>query len=261
MSTTAYTVIDIVIVLYLLVKFITGWRKGIVLSVLSLAGTFLCLFLAYQLCGTVSDQVSLYPESAVPFSGTLIGDSLYGSLNQIFWFFILFLIFRVVLLLVEVLVKALHHLPVIHAVSGLLGGLFGLVTGGIVLCLVCLLLHLPLFSSGTEIIDGTVLKYVNDTAETYALPYVEKYISLPDLSQISLSGDTGDEETGSDSLSEEEQDAVQSILEKYGISSLEDAEEIYSSLSEEEKAAISSWLSEQGITLPSASPEGGTDVS
>ena len=259
MTSTGYTVINIIIVLYLVIKFMTGWRKGLLLSILSLVGTVLCLFGAYYLCGTMADQISLFPSDKVPFAGTVIADEIYPYLNEAVWFVLIFLILRVVLLLVETLIRAIRKIPGIHFVSGVLGGAFGLLTGGLVLTLVCFVLHLPLISNGTDIIDNTVLSTVDSATSGFREDFIAQYVSLPDI----LSSDTGtdtstDTSTGDtaavleeayNSLSDEQQEEVQNILESTGIDSAEEAESIYSSLSDEEKEKALSWLASQGIDL------------
>lgn len=241
---TVYTWINIAMAAYLIVKFITGWRKGVIGSLLSTLGSFLCLYGAYLLSGHLAEKISLYPADKLPLQGTIIADAIYPYLNRIVWFVILFVILKVVLMLVEALIRAVRKLPGIHFLSGLCGGLFGLLTGALVLGVVCILLHLPIISNGTDLIENTGLSYVDaqvqKAGEKYLGDTYETYLKMLEGDTSEVDGDTIAE--AYQSLDETQKEEVTAVLNQYGISDIQSLQDQYDSLSEEEKDTISENL-------------------
>ena len=78
-------------------------------------------------------------------------------MNQIVWFIAVFIICKLILLLVRPVVKMLGKIPLVKQANQLLGGLFGLVNTGIWLVVFSILLMLPFFENGQQVIDATLV--------------------------------------------------------------------------------------------------------
>lgn len=261
---TTYTWINIAMAVYLAFKFYRGWHKGVLLSLLSTLGTFLCVYGAYYFSGQLADTVSLYPKSSVPFSGTLIGDAIYPYLNRIILAVLLFAVLKIVLLLAEGIISSIRKLPGIHAVSRLCGGIFGLLTGGLVLAIVCVFLHLPLISNGEDIIAHTGFAYIDTEVQKAGEKVLgssyQTYLDLMNGRTDSISTDAIADtiEETYQNMNETQKEEVNSVLSQYGVSDIDSLKAQYDSLSEQQKEQLKHALSDS--SLSSESTEGDTNV-
>jgi membrane protein required for colicin V production len=124
---------DLALLILLVVFVVSGLRRGIVRSVIELAGFIVSIVLSVRLSAS-------FLKAAGPFLAQYLPSFQVGQpLNRILSAAVLFIGME---MLVHVIASAADHvfrLPVLHQVNMLLGGAFGLVKGVAVLFVICAL--------------------------------------------------------------------------------------------------------------------------
>ena len=150
-------VVNMIVIVLAVVNLIAGIRRGFLLQLVDTIGLIAALFAAWLFSPVLAEWVMLVPSSLNPLEGTLLAPFFQVMMNQLIWFIVLFLVCRLVLFLLKPLVKALGHLPLVRQVNQLLGALFGLVNTMIWMVILAVILLLPVFDNGQQIVDHTLL--------------------------------------------------------------------------------------------------------
>ena len=150
-------VVNMIVIVLAVVNLIAGIRRGFLLQLVDTIGLIAALFAAWLFSPVLAGWVMLIPSSLNPLEGTLLAPFFQVMMNQLIWFIVLFLVCRLVLFLFKPLVKALGHLPLVRQVNQLLGALFGLVNTMIWMVILAVILLLPVFDNGQQIVDHTLL--------------------------------------------------------------------------------------------------------
>lgn len=166
------TLVNIAVVGVLLYFVFSGYRQGFLVKLIGIFSFFVIGFLSWYLSGFLANWISIYPHE-----DTQLLSSLYESmLNHITLFVILFVILQLVFLFLRPLIHILHHIPVVSFVNRMAGGLLGLVQGVLLLCLLAMVLRLPLWKQGSEVVANSYLRY-SDAVTKKALFYTKEPIS------------------------------------------------------------------------------------
>lgn len=170
------TFVNILLVCVFVWFMFRGYQRGFVLKLLSILSFFVLGFLAWQLSGILSQYISIYPKNAIPFAGTLVEELLYGTFNHSLLFIILFVLFQVILLVLRPALHVLDHIPVVSTLNRVAGCALGAIQGLLVLFLVALVLQLPFFEQGKQIVRESYLRYHEPFAKL-ALFYTKEPIT------------------------------------------------------------------------------------
>ena len=125
-----------IVILLAFVCMWNGYRKGLLRSLLSLAGTLL---------ETLTAQY-------------------YTLANRLLYFVILFLVFRIVCMLLDFLLKVLQTMPGYHFVSSVSGMILGLIQTCIWCLVICVVLESPVFYHGSMIVNETILSPIKEAS-------------------------------------------------------------------------------------------------
>lgn len=186
-----------------------GWKKGLLRSVLSLVSMFLSIWLAWHTKEIFSSRFAILPDTGMQETKLFGLDAVYGFFNQIVWFLILFVIFRILFFLLDRVLKKLHSIQGVRQISEILGGIFGGIQAVIWCTLLCLLFSTPLFHNGMQMVDGTVLGTIRNVSME-----ISGNADLPVLTGNAFS--TAGENM--DKLTEEEKKALNKWLDENGYS-------------------------------------------
>ncbi len=160
--------IDIIILIILAIFIFGGVKKGLVRSIGEILGVFVSIYVAinfYEVC-------SSWLENAVSF--------LHGTVTDIVSVILLFIVVNIAISVLVYFIDKIFSLPILNFFNHLLGGIFGLI-GGVVL-IVVLFFIFAYFGIGVGMFENSK-----------AIPYVEKvsfFIKplLPqDLKSVSIS--------------------------------------------------------------------------
>ena len=132
-----------------------GYRKGLLRSLLSLAGTIASFYLAWMFSENLSTSMPLIRNTNLdPLLQTLTAQY-YILANRLLYFVILFLVFRIVCMLLDFLLKVLQTMPGYHFVSSVSGMILGLIQTCIWCLVICVVLESPVFYHGSMIVNET----------------------------------------------------------------------------------------------------------
>lgn len=161
------TYINIGLIALFGVMMVAGAAKGFLRQIVSLFGTVLSVFAAWRYSDVVAEYLMLWPREWTPLQDTLLKDTAFRIANQAMWFVIIFLVCRIILLILESLLKEIESTPVIREISGLLGGAIGLVSGLVWVLIISVLLKTPFFSNGAYIVSNSWIGWIdNKVTET-----------------------------------------------------------------------------------------------
>lgn len=107
------------------------------------------------------DNVYQVQDIVNVFSNKIVYPAFSGII-QLIYFLIIFIVIRVVLKLFSKLFKNFNYIPILGNINIILGGVFGLLTGFLVIAMICFIINIisKMMGYSLEIIDGTyLLKY------------------------------------------------------------------------------------------------------
>ncbi len=159
-------VINIVVIVWLLISIISGYRKGFLWGLLKIACTAISVLLAWIVAPGISEIISIYPKDFAPFQDTVIADVIYSKLNYLIWFIIIYLVVSIALAIIRPLFEAITEIPILKQVNKLLGVLLGVIRTFIYMIIIIYVLNSAIFSNGDEVIENSYLKYVKSTSTT-----------------------------------------------------------------------------------------------
>lgn len=154
--------INIGIIVFYLLFFLAGWKRGVLYQIVTTIGTIASLVIAFRYCTLMSSYLHLWPRSLTPFQDTLFADQIYLYMNELVCFLILFLIARLVFHLLEKLTEGLQEVPVFKQIGSLLGGLFGIVTATVWVFILCFILNTGIVKNGVKIQELTLFSTIKD---------------------------------------------------------------------------------------------------
>ena len=161
-----------IIVIYLLMIYL-GYKRGFLFELLTILYTLASLLVSWFSAPVFASLFRLFDLGKVDDKYEILSKiyDINGLLNSIAYFLIIFLILKLVYSLLSLLVKSLNKIPVIGGFNQLLGGIFGVFNGTIIVLVLSLLLSLPVVSNGKTVKEKTFLKYI-DTYSDETLSYI-----------------------------------------------------------------------------------------
>ena len=161
--------LNFVFLAWFLITLAQGYRKGLLLQIVDLVGTFVALFAAWVFAPVF---VRLFEFVKAPGSGLIsIDQILTQQVNKLIWFLILFAVARVLLLLVTPIVSAVSKIPLVKQVNSAIGGVFSIFMFGVKLLLLTYFLSFPIVSNGQVIIENTILKPLVEITQPFLMDF------------------------------------------------------------------------------------------
>lgn len=242
--------INIAVAVLYVIFMVRGAKRGVLMQVLSAFGTIVSFLAAWRYCTFASGYYNLWPKNVVPMNEIPgVGDTIYSRLNNLIWFIVLFVVLRLLFIILEKLCSGLSGLPVIKEVSGLLGGLLGIVSATIWIMVICVVLNMPFFKNGKWVTDhsmiGTITSTVSRTVKEFAGP-------------INASETIGDLYQGVTEFGDQDKEAIGEWLSEHGIDPMDAQPSEESDAPAESDAPTESAAPEEAPADP-ASQEAVTD--
>lgn len=163
------TVLDIVLLAALLFFVISGFRRGLVRSLVELAGCIAAIYCSAVFSAQFAAAALPYVKQWFPTwpSGLL--------LNRAIASIVLFAVFEALTQAVALLMDHVCHLPVLRQVNALLGGVFGLLKGGAVLLMALAVIQIFTPAAKIEKSDPLLQKLGGYSAFQYAYTHNPVY--------------------------------------------------------------------------------------
>lgn len=163
------TVLDIVLLALLLFFVISGFRRGLVRSLVELAGCIAAIYFSAMFSAQFAAAALPYVKQWFPAwpSGLL--------LNRALASIVLFAVFEALTQAVALFTDHVCHLPVLRQVNAMLGGVFGLLKGGAVLLMVLAIMQIFTPAVKIEKSDPLLQKLGGFSAFQYAYTHNPVY--------------------------------------------------------------------------------------
>ncbi len=186
---------------------VEGFKRGFLRSVLSLIGTIASFYLGWILSDNMSLAFPLVHNTSSSELLQQMSEQIYTFANRIIWFIILFLFFRLICLILDLLLKSLHSIPGYHYLSCILGMVFGFIETVFWILILCVFLECPLFSGGSVVVESSVLGTVEDIVTPISEDFFEPVINSNAFSKLG---------NNIDSMSEDKIQEIKDWLESEG---------------------------------------------
>ena len=195
------------VVIFFILKAAQGYNTGILRRLIGLVGSIISYWIAWILCGVFAKYINIISVKSLGLSGTPFEAIAKTYVNQIAWFILLFLVLRILFFVVDRIAKGVHKVPGLHAVSALLGAVFGVLEAFVWMVVITVLLHTPLFKNGSYIVENSLIKEVNQVTEMVAKDYLGPLFSSEGFSKM---------EEDTKSLTDLQRNAVENWLKENG---------------------------------------------
>ncbi len=158
-----------VFIIWFLLTLARGYRRGLLLMIVDIDGTFVALFAAWVFAPVF---VRIYQFVKPVGAGLVSIDQLITQqINRLIWFFILFIIAKILLLFVTPLASAISKIPLVKQVNSAVGGVFSIAHFALQMLLLIYFLSFPIIKNGQDIIDNTWLASYSKISE----PVLDKF--------------------------------------------------------------------------------------
>jgi len=152
---SAFIFIDIIICIIYVACIIVSYKKGFLYGLVKLLSTIGAIILAWILAPVV-EGIYTFVKLSSTYSAKI--ETL---VNTIIWFFIIFLVVKLVFLIISPIFKWFSKVPVLGFVNRVCGIVIGVLDATLVIMLFTMFLKTPIVKNSNEVINGTVLKYVD----------------------------------------------------------------------------------------------------
>lgn len=182
------TILDIILCVIALCFIIPGFRIGFVRSLVELVGSIFAIVASIALANRFIPAVCtfLFKTASV--------DALDYAIAKVITTAIIYVLLQMLVRLVSRALDTVCRLPILHQVNSLLGGVFGLLKGVLVVFLLCAVLQLtlPLISAKypsvtkQKISQSRIYQYVYVNNPIYKLFQTDKLFQPDKLSQTEI---------------------------------------------------------------------------
>ena len=183
-SENLFGLIGVGTILFYIIMFAIGWHKGIIRAAIDLVGTIVAVWLSWLAAPAFAEFISLWPSSMTPLQGTPVEGIIYTFINEICIFFLVFVILKIMIALLENLCREIRFLPGINLLASAAGGVFQLVVGVLWTLVLSAVLSMPVFVNGRALIEHTVIGRVCAIASEVATDYVEPFVKSEEFGEI-----------------------------------------------------------------------------
>ncbi|MBP3891726.1 MAG: CvpA family protein [Solobacterium sp.] len=207
--------INVGILVFYVLMFFFGYRKGFLYQILITIGSLVAFFASWRYAPVFAARFHVVNEGMVPKELSLFKSVIATYANELLWYFILFFALKFVFGILTRIVQKIRRVPVIKQVSGLLGGLLGLLTATVWILVVCVFLNTSIIKNGVEIKEKSWLGQIQNSASvaisSFALPEED---SKPFAKLVQ----------NFENLDENDKKALDKWLSSHGFESIEDNE-------------------------------------
>ncbi|MBO5554785.1 MAG: hypothetical protein J5941_04570, partial [Solobacterium sp.] len=155
-------------------------------------------------------------------------------------------VIRLLFIILEKLCSGLSGLPVLKEISGLLGGILGIVTATVWVMVICVVLNMPFFKNGRQIAEqsmiGTITNAVSKTITEFAGP-------------INASETIGDLYQEVTEFGDQDKEAIGEWLSEHGINPMDAQPSEESTAPSEGEAPAESAAPEEAVSAEPVSEE------
>ncbi len=153
LSESLFILIDVLVVLIVLISLIIGFKRGFIYQLFSLVSFGLSLIIAWLISPILANHIQIFTGEE-----TIVEVVANYALNNFAWFFIVTLALKIIFAILLALFKRVKHIPIIGGLNAVGGLITGALNGYIWVSICSILLLTPLFTNGSDIREGTIIK-------------------------------------------------------------------------------------------------------
>lgn len=214
--------INVGVVLILVISFIIGYSKGVLLQIFKTLGILIIALFAWIIAPGLSDLLQIFPQKWAPFRETALAPLFYGKINTLCWFIIIFIIGLIIIAIIKPIFKVITEIPVLKQVNKLAGAICSLIPTFIIIVLTTFLLNTAIFTNGKDMVENSFLKYtsvVTDKVISVMSDSFKENVAIQKMISDPLSLETDDLKEVIDWLkrSKVSSDEIYQFLKNYGI--------------------------------------------
>lgn len=184
----------------------SGYKEGFVVKFLEFFSTIICIVLAWQISGSLSEKIQIMPKEYVSISGTSIDGLFYHAVNESLIFLILFIIFRILIIFIRPMFKKLNWVPFLGLFNKIMGAIMGFLQSFLILGILVIVLSSPLFANGKQVLKDSNLVYINNAIKSIATLLTNEYSEMESIQKM---------QTASEIMENEDIENIKSWLNKY----------------------------------------------
>ena len=172
-----YIVINVLIVLFFILMFINGVKKGFLFQLANMLGLLLALYISFYVSPVIADYIDIWPKNINNVEYQILNTLFYKPLNKFAWFIILFVVVSLIFMFIKPAIKFLQNIPILKQFNQFIGGIFGLLIANIWVLVIVFVLNMPLINNGSNIVKNTffndIVKVNNFVGGNYIKPILE----------------------------------------------------------------------------------------
>lgn len=157
-SAEIFPIINIGCLIFLLICILIGIKRGFLLQLANLAGMIVSFIFAFMFAPILAKQIRLFPSSLIDFGYDFLNELIYPYINQLAWFVVIVVLIKIVILILKPIIKMVQKLPVLKQCNELFGGILGGVQALLWIMVLSVVLRLPFFANGNEIVENTIIR-------------------------------------------------------------------------------------------------------
>lgn len=154
------------IVLFYIVMFFMGYKKGFVLQLIDLIGLIAVIYIAWLFSPVLASYFAIWPKDLIPLSASIFQDAIYGYVNQFVWFILIFIVLKLCLMIIRPLIKVLQNIPILKQLNSICGSLFSIVYSTVWMVLLAFILTLPIIPNGSNYVTQSWLQPILTNTST-----------------------------------------------------------------------------------------------
>jgi len=186
---TWISLVNIILLAWLALALLMGYRQGFLLQLYNLLAMLVALFVAWLFAPAFAKMWVIFRPDLGQLNQFIdIQELMTQQINTFIWFILLFIAMSLIIALLRPVIKAIGKLPVLKFFNRIAGALFGFLKWTIQVFIVILLLSLPIFANGEQVINESWL-HLAKSASVTAFSYLEKPLNENRIIQQLLSGE------------------------------------------------------------------------
>lgn len=186
--------VNVIIILLLLLGFVVGFKRGFIKQTILSVGTVVLFVMSFKLKGVISPILYNY----LPFiklegffkNSSVINIVIYELIAFAIMLSILMIVFKLVLLIGNILDKAVKFTIILGIPSKVLGGVMGFIETYVIIYIVLIILMLPTFNIKQLNNSSIATKIINQTpvVSKYTKPITNSMTEINNLREIYKTG-------------------------------------------------------------------------
>ena len=159
--------INILVIVYILYCTFSGFKKGLIIQCVSLCGLVLGIFASIVFAPILAENITIIPLAE---DATVIQGVIANFVHLGIWYVLIIIVVRIIINLLGRFLNKIFKLPLLNTANKIGGAIIGLVSSLFTIFIFTIILSMPIFNNGKEIIEKTVLSSISSftySAEEY----------------------------------------------------------------------------------------------